>query len=54
MKSLGFLTHQEIFNHTVQHLFSQAQASLLPRGGGAYRGYCGGFRSAVSLSRATT
>jgi hypothetical protein len=42
MKSLGFLTHQEIFNHTVQHLFSQARASLLPRGGGAYRGYCGG------------
>jgi hypothetical protein len=42
MKSLGFLTHQEIFNHTVQHLFGQAQASLLPRGGGAYRGYCGG------------
>lgn len=42
MKSQGFLTHQEIFNHAVQHLFSQAQASLLPRGGGAYRGYCGG------------
>jgi hypothetical protein len=42
MKSLGFQTHQEIFNHTVQHLFGQAQASLLPRGGGAYRGYCGG------------
>lgn len=42
MKSLSFLTHQEIFNHAVEHLFSQAQASLLPRGGGAYRGYCGG------------
>ena len=42
MKSLSFLTHQEIFNQAVEHLFSQAQASLLPRGGGAYRGYCGG------------
>ncbi|MBC8752312.1 MULTISPECIES: hypothetical protein [Paraburkholderia] len=42
MKSVSFLTHQEIFNHAVEHLFSQTQASLLPRGGGAYQGYCGG------------
>lgn len=42
MKSLNFLTHQEIFNSAVQHLFGQGQAALLPRGGGAYRGYCGG------------
>jgi hypothetical protein len=42
MKSLNFLTHQEIFNTAVHHLFGQGQAALLPRGGGAYRGYCGG------------
>lgn len=42
MKSLGYLTAQEIFNHAVAHLFRQSQAALLPRGGGAYRGYCGG------------
>ena len=42
MKSPRFLTYQEIFNHAVEHLFSQAKTSLLPRGGGAYRGYCGG------------
>ncbi|MGF6853044.1 hypothetical protein [Paraburkholderia sp. CI3] len=41
MKSRSFLTRQEIFNHAVEHLFGQARASLLPRGGGAYRGYCG-------------
>jgi hypothetical protein len=42
IKSLNFLTHQEIFNQTVDHLFGQKRAALLPRGGGAYRGYCGG------------
>ena len=42
MKSRSFLTHQEIFDHAVRHLFGQSRASLLPRGGGAYRGYCGG------------
>src|ERR1700758_523152 len=42
MKSRSFLTHQEIFDPAVEHLFVQARASLLPRGGGAYRGYCGG------------
>jgi hypothetical protein len=42
MKGLSFLTHQDIFNRAVLHLFGQGQAALLPRGGGAYRGYCGG------------
>jgi hypothetical protein len=42
MKSLNFLTHQEIFDTAVHHLLGQGQAALLPRGGGAYRGYCGG------------
>src|SRR5260370_17492384 len=43
MKNLNFLTHQEIFDRAVLHLFGQGQAALLPHGGGAYRGYCGGF-----------
>ncbi|MGI4812031.1 MAG: hypothetical protein ACRYG5_15880 [Janthinobacterium lividum] len=42
MKAHQFLTHQELFDRAVSHLFSQKQAALLPRGGGAYRGYCGG------------
>jgi hypothetical protein len=42
MKSLKFLTYQDIFNRAVLHLFGQGQAGLLPRGGGAYRSYCGG------------
>lgn len=42
MKTLHFLTHQELFDHTVDHLFCQQQAALLPRGGGAYRGFRGG------------
>ncbi|QQC63019.1 hypothetical protein [Paraburkholderia ginsengisoli] len=42
MKTLSFLTHQEIFDQAVAHLFDQKRAALLPRGGGAYRGYCGG------------
>jgi hypothetical protein len=42
MKNLNFLTHQQIFDSAVHHLFGQGQAALLPRGGGAYRGYCGG------------
>src|ERR1700676_4399568 len=40
--NLEFLSHQAIFDQAVQHLFHQRQAALLPRGGGAYRGYCGG------------
>jgi len=42
MKNLHFLTHQEIFDKAVHHLFGQGQAGLLLHGGGAYRGYCGG------------
>jgi hypothetical protein len=42
MKSLNFLTHQEIFNRAVSHLYGQGRTALLPRGGGAYRGICGG------------
>jgi hypothetical protein len=42
MKTLNVLTHQDIFDHAVEHLFEQKRAALLPRGGGAYRGYCGG------------
>lgn len=34
MKALCFLSHQEIFDKAVCHLFSQSP--------GAYRGYCGG------------
>src|SRR5260370_35342211 len=40
--TLEFLSHQAIFAQAVRHLFQQRQAALLPRGGGAYRGYCGG------------
>jgi hypothetical protein len=42
MKTLHFLTHQELFDHAVDHLFAQRQAALLPRGGGAYHGHRGG------------
>jgi hypothetical protein len=42
MKTNQFLTHQDIFDLAVHHLLGQGQAALLPRGGGAYRGYCGG------------
>ncbi|MCC8393244.1 hypothetical protein LJ656_11635 [Paraburkholderia sp. MMS20-SJTR3] len=42
MTSHSFLTHQDIFDRAVAHLFGQKRAALLPRGGGAYRGYCGG------------
>ena len=38
MKNVHFLTHQDIFDRTVPHLFGQGRAALLPRGGGAYRG----------------
>jgi hypothetical protein len=40
--NLEFLSHQAIFDQAVKHLFQQRQAALLPRAGGAYRGYCGG------------
>jgi hypothetical protein len=42
MKSLSFLTHQEIYNASVKHLLEQGRTALLARGGGAYRGYCAG------------
>ncbi|MBN3756124.1 hypothetical protein G3N95_24505 [Paraburkholderia sp. Tr-20389] len=42
MGSRHFLTHQQIFDQAVEHLFDQGRAALLPHGGGAYRGYCGG------------
>ncbi|SMG38212.1 hypothetical protein [Paraburkholderia susongensis] len=42
MKTLNFLTHQDIFDQAVNHLLGQKRAALLPRGGGAYHGYCGG------------
>jgi hypothetical protein len=42
MKNIEFLTHQELFDRAVDHLFGQGQTGLLPRGGGAYRGYRGG------------
>ncbi|WP_133649641.1 hypothetical protein [Paraburkholderia flava] len=42
MKNPDFLSHQEIFDRAADHLFDQGRAALLPRGGGAYRGYCGG------------
>jgi hypothetical protein len=42
MKTLRFLTHQEIFDRATRHLFSQGHAGLLPRGGRACRGYYGG------------
>jgi hypothetical protein len=42
MQTVNFLSHQAIFDRAVDHLIGQGQAALLPRGGGAYRGYCGG------------
>ncbi|OXC72392.1 hypothetical protein [Caballeronia sordidicola] len=42
MKTLRFLTHQEIFVRAARHLFGQGHAGLRSRGGWAYRGYCGG------------
>lgn len=42
MKNPNFLTHQALFDHAVDHLFGQGRVALLPRGGGAYRGNCGG------------
>lgn len=42
MKSHRFLTHQEIYDRVVAHLGDQRRAALLPRGGGAYKGACGG------------
>ncbi|CAH2807792.1 MAG: conserved hypothetical protein [uncultured Paraburkholderia sp.] len=53
MKTLTFLTHQDIFDQAVGHLFGQKRAALLPRGGGTYRGYCDGCPVGNSSSCAT-
>lgn len=45
MKNVRFLSHQEIFDRAVAHLFGQGRAALLPHGGGAYRGGCSGAHS---------
>jgi len=37
-----FLSLQEIFETGTAHLLSQGNAALLPSGGGAYKGHCGG------------
>jgi hypothetical protein len=42
MKRVIFRSHQEIFELAVAHLNSQRRSALLPGGGGAYRGPCGG------------
>jgi hypothetical protein len=42
MASQRFLSEQDIFDRVVDHLFAQRGAALLPRGGAAYRGGCGG------------
>lgn len=42
MASQRFLSRQEIFDRAVDHLFTQRSAALLPRGGAAYCGGCGG------------
>jgi hypothetical protein len=42
MKRVVFRSRQEIFEFAVAHLSSQRRSALLPRGGGAYRGPCGG------------
>jgi len=42
VRVLTFLTPQQIFDRSARHLLTQGKAALLPRGGGAYRGFCGG------------
>jgi hypothetical protein len=37
-----FRSHQEIFELAAAHLHAQRRSALLPGGGGAYRGACGG------------
>jgi hypothetical protein len=44
MKNPQFRTYQDLFDHAVDHLLSQGQAALLPRGGGAYHVCRGGDR----------
>jgi len=42
MRATCFLSNQDIFDRAVEHLNAQRSAALLPRGGGAYHGPCGG------------
>lgn len=42
MRATFFLSNQDIFDRAVEHLNTQRGAALLPRGGGAYQGPCGG------------
>ncbi|CAN7782935.1 hypothetical protein LJR034_008395 [Caballeronia sp. LjRoot34] len=42
MRATCFLSNQDIFDRAVEHLNTQRGAALLPRGGGAYQGPCGG------------
>jgi hypothetical protein len=42
MTILSFLIHQDIYDQAVTHLFGRKRAALLPRAGGACRGYRGG------------
>jgi hypothetical protein len=51
MKRVEFRSHQEIFDLAVAHLNSQGRSALLPRGGGAYRGLCGGCPIGGFISR---
>jgi hypothetical protein len=51
MKNPQFLTHQQLFDHTADHLFNQGCAALLPRGGGAYRGHYGGCPVGALIGR---
>jgi hypothetical protein len=42
MKTLSFLTHQEIFDKAARHLFSEANTGARPTGSRTYRELCGG------------
>jgi hypothetical protein len=42
MRTIHFLTDQEIFDRTIEHLGEQRRTALLPKGGAAYRTSCGG------------
>jgi hypothetical protein len=42
MRTIHFLTYQEIFDRAVEHLGEQRRTALLPKGGAAYRASCSG------------
>jgi len=42
MRTIRFLSDQEIFDRSVNHLLSQRRTGILANGGAAYRGPCGG------------